>query len=150
MPPADSPVFAELPAEDCAALLARNNVGRLAFTFGDHVDIEPIHYVFREGRVFFRTAPGSKLTALLHHPWVALEVDEIEGLFDWKSVVVHGTVYLLTDTATEEERKAHAEALRALRALVPGTFAGDDPVPFRDVVVEMTVNRVSGRAARSA
>lgn len=57
----------------------RNRVGRLAFSFRDRVDIEPLHYVFRGGWLYGRPSPGSKLQTLRHNPWVAFEVDEIDG-----------------------------------------------------------------------
>ena len=36
------PVFYELPRGEALQLLANHHVGRLAFTFRDRVDIEPI------------------------------------------------------------------------------------------------------------
>ena len=57
---------------------SRAHVGRLAFTFHDRVDIEPISHVYSEGWVYARTSPGTKLTTVKHHPWVAFEVDEVQ------------------------------------------------------------------------
>lgn len=140
--------FAELTREDCFALLARQRVGRLAFARKERVDIVPIHYVFRDGRIFFRTAPGTKLLNLAHRPWVALEVDEIDSMSDWRSVVVHGTAYRLEPDGPEVTKRAYADALRALRDVFPATLTDADPVPFRDVVVEITLDSVTGRASR--
>ena len=67
---------------ECLALLARNQVGRLAFTFHDRVDIQPLHYVYEAGWIYGRTSQGTKLATLAHHQWVAFEVDEVEGLFE--------------------------------------------------------------------
>lgn len=147
--PIGAPTFFELSREECDALLARQYVARLAFTFQDRVDVEPIHYVYANGKLNFRTGPGSKLTVLTHHPWVALEVDEISALFDWRSVVVHGTVYALTDSGTDEERGAYHEAVRALRQLVPTAFTPTDPTPSRGVVLQLYIDRVVGRGART-
>jgi hypothetical protein len=144
------PAFSDLSRDECDALLARHHVGRLAFTFRDRVDIEPIHYVFRDGRIFFRTAPGSKLAMLMRHPWVAFEVDEVAGMFDWQSVVVHGTVYTLKPEGTDAEKAAYRDAVRALRRVVPETLRAADPVPFRDIVVELAIDRVTGRSARES
>jgi nitroimidazol reductase NimA-like FMN-containing flavoprotein (pyridoxamine 5'-phosphate oxidase superfamily) len=130
-------------------MLARHSVGRLAYTFHDRVDVEPIGYVYAKGGLVFRTAPGSKLETLAHHPWVALEIDQLEGLFDWRSVVVHGTVYTLQETGTEEQVRAYRAAVKSLRRLIPHTLGKKDPVPFRSVVMKLHVDRVSGRRARS-
>jgi nitroimidazol reductase NimA-like FMN-containing flavoprotein (pyridoxamine 5'-phosphate oxidase superfamily) len=130
-------------------MLARHSVGRMAYTFHDRVDVEPIGYVYADGGLVFRTAPGSKLETLAHHPWVALEIDEVEGMFDWRSVVVHGTTYILHETGNEAELRAYLAAVTALRRLVPATFDDGDPVPFRSVVLKLHIDRMTGRAARS-
>lgn len=144
-----APSFRALAPEECRALLARHRVGRLAYTFHDHVDVVPINYVRVGGAIVFRTAAGSKLHTLAHHPWVALEVDEVEGLFDWQSVVAHGTVYVLDENGSPAQARAYRAAVRALQDLVPATLAAGDPVPFRNVVAKLHVDRMTGRAARS-
>ena len=58
------PEFFEPAREEAVALLGRHHVGRLAFTFHDRVDIEPISYVFADGHLWGRTAPGTKLTTI--------------------------------------------------------------------------------------
>lgn len=139
-----SPSIRELPADVARALLARHHVGRLAFTFNDRVDIQPIHFVVAHGRIFFRTSEGSKLTSLRHHPWVALEVDEVDGLFDWRSAVAYGTVYELQREGDETNRIAFRVALTALRTLTPA-LRDYDPAPHRDVILELAIDRVTGR-----
>lgn len=143
------PSFRVLGKAECEAMLARHHVGRLAYSFHDRVDIEPIGYVYARGALVFRTAPGFKLEALAHRPWVALEIDEVEGPFDWRSVVVYGTAYVLGAKGSDAEVRAYRAAVGSLRRLVPGTFRKSDPVPFRSVVVKLYVDRVAGRAARS-
>jgi hypothetical protein len=130
-------------------MLARHTVGRIAYTFRDRVDVEPIGFVYADGALVFRTAAGSKIETLAHHPWVALEIDEVEGVFDWRSVVVHGTTYVLRETGNEAELRAYLAAVTALRRLVPATFDDGDPVPFRSVVVKLHIDHITGRAARS-
>jgi hypothetical protein len=98
------PQFRELTPAQSTMILARHNVGRIAFTFHDRVGIEPIHYVYQNGILYGRTSHGSKLDVLAHHPWVAFEVDEVEGLFDWRSVAVQGTF----DRAREDGSPANA------------------------------------------
>jgi len=36
----------DLERSEIEMIVSRNNVGRLAFTFHDRVDIEPIHYIY--------------------------------------------------------------------------------------------------------
>jgi nitroimidazol reductase NimA-like FMN-containing flavoprotein (pyridoxamine 5'-phosphate oxidase superfamily) len=143
------PVFRQLERAECEAILARNRVGRVAFTFHDRVDIEPIHYAYRDAWIHCRTSVGTKLTTIAHHRWVAFEVDEFEGgsLFDWSSVVVHGAAYLMSPEGTPEERQAYERALALLRELLPRTLAADDPVPWRGVLLRIHADEITGRAA---
>lgn len=145
---ATAPSFRELTRDECDALLARNHVGRVAFTFHDRVDIEPVHYVFADGWLHGRTAPGGKVAVLRHHPWVAVEVDEVKGLFDWRSVVVHGSVYIPDPEGSPSDREAHAATLAHLRKLVPDTLSPSDPAPTRLLLFRIHVDSVTGRAAQ--
>lgn len=144
--PASEPHFRELTSAECHALLARQNVGRLAFTQHDRVDIEPINYVSNGEWLFGRTSAGTKLTTLLHHPWCAFETDEVRGLFDWDSVVVKGTFYLLD--ADESAPDTYQRAHELLQKLVPGTFSARDPVPRRIILFGIYMHEISGRSAR--
>jgi uncharacterized protein len=147
--PKRKPSFGDLSPGECRALLARHHVGRLAYTFHDRVDVEPINYVYSRRSLVFRTAPGAKLETIAHHPWVALEIDEVDGPFDWRSVVVHGTAYILRPSRNPADSRSHAAAVKSLRRLLPETFRRGDPVPFRWVVVKLHIDRMTGRFART-
>jgi uncharacterized protein len=148
--PTASPVFSTLDDEDARSLLRRNRVGRIAFSFHDRVDVEPVHYVFDEQWLFGRTSPGSKLSVVRHNPWVAFEVDEPSDTFDWQSVVVHGTVYVLEPDGPPSTTHAWARAMELLQEVVPGSGTADDPVPHRTVVFGIHVDEIIGRAATTA
>jgi uncharacterized protein len=142
------PRIRELTRGEMEALLARNNVGRIAYAFHDRVDIEPISYVYSNGWVYCRTSHGVKFDTMEHHRWVAFEVDEVTGVFDWQSVVVRGATYVLKPDSPEDERKSFTPGLALLRRLVPGTLEGNDPVPFRYVVFRIHLDEVTGREAK--
>src|SRR5881227_630065 len=144
-----TPSFRELTREECDEILARNHVGRVAFTFHDRVDIEPVHYVYADGWLHGRTAPGAKLAVLRHHPWVAFEVDEVEGLFDWRSVVVHGVVDLPDAEGSAQEREAYERTLAHVRKLVPEALSATDPTPMRYLAFRIHVDDATGRAAEA-
>ena len=74
---------------ECWALLRQQEVGRLAVVVDGCPEIFPVNYVVDHGTVVFRTAEGSKLTALVTEKRVAFEIDgEADG--DAFSVVVKG------------------------------------------------------------
>ena len=142
-----APEFRTLGPEECEQILSRHHVARLAYSFHDRVDIEPVNYVYDRGSMFGRTSPGSKLTTLSHNHWMAAEIDEINGLFDWRSVVVHGALYTVTPDVPGSEAAAWARGVELLRTLVPETGTTDDPVRFRSVIFQIRVDTLTGRAA---
>jgi hypothetical protein len=143
----EAPSFRELSRTESDEVLQRNRVGRLAFSFHDRVDIEPVNYVYADGWLHGRTSPGTKLATLRHHPWVAFEVDEVDGPNDWRSVVVHGVVHLPDADGSPSDRAAHAATLALIRQLVPRALEHGDPTPSRQVLFRIHADDVSGRAA---
>lgn len=142
------PIFSDLDERQCNAILDENRVGRIAYAFHEQVEIAPIHYVRRGKWLYGRTAPGTKLTTLSHAPWVAFEVDEIEGMFEWRSVVVHGAFYALKPGGTSYDVGAWETGIEALRDMLPQTFKHTDPIPFRMVMFRISIDRMTGRSAR--
>jgi len=141
--------FRELAEPECRALLSRHHVGRMAYTFRDRVDIAPIHYYFDDGWLYGRTALGRKLEIVKHNRWVAFQVDEVDGPFDWRSVVVKGGLYLLRPDGSEEEVLLHAHALKLMRAVTPEALTAEDPAPGRENLFRIHLDEVSGRSSSS-
>ena len=144
------PEFFELPSSEAAALLERNHVGRLAFTFHDRVDIEPISYVYEDRYVYARTSPGTKLTTVRHHPWVAFQVDEVEGRYDWESVTIRGTLYFLEPAGGDRDREAYDHAVELLRTVDAEVLTSGDAAPHRTQLFRIFADEVTGRGARTA
>ncbi len=145
-----TPRFTTLSHGECEAFLARHHVGRLAFSHRDRVDIEPLHYVYAQGWLYGRTTAGAKLETVERNRWVAFEVDEVQGLFEWTSVVVKGSVYLVTPGPAPGQQEAYDAALRHLRTLVPKALKPGDPTPDRDVLFRVHVDELHGRRAQPA
>jgi nitroimidazol reductase NimA-like FMN-containing flavoprotein (pyridoxamine 5'-phosphate oxidase superfamily) len=109
----------ELSREDCLALLAANNFGRLAVNIGKGAPVvRPVNYVFDEPSqsVVFRTAPGSKLHALLRSTDAAFEIDSVDERTrtGW-SVIIRG----VTEEVTNPSEVRRLDGL-GLEPWVPG------------------------------
>lgn len=141
------PVISPLRGDEMLALLARNHVGRLAFSLHDRVDVEPIHYVSDPPWIFGRTSVGAKVLTLAHNQWCAFEVDEVRGLFDWQSVVIKGP---FSPRGSPFASWDFDRALAALRRLIPNTLADDDPTPGRDILFGIHASEMSGRCSASS
>ena len=144
MPNHVKPIIRVLKGNEAQALLARNHVGRIAFSQKDRVDVEPIHYVYEAPWIYGRTSAGAKLLTLAHNQWCAFETDEVRGLFDWESVVVKGPFSPQDSPFASWD---YDRAVAALRRLIPATLTDADPTPQRDIVFGLHASEISGRSS---
>lgn len=146
---APSTTFRDLSEIEMRRLLEDHQVGRLAFSFHDRVDIRPLNYKYADGWLFGRTSPGDKLLTIEHNQWVAFAVDRLSGPFDWESVVVHGTFHRLDPEGSVHDRRLYQRGVEAVRAVFNPAFGPLDPVPFRTEVFGISINSMTGRACSS-
>lgn len=140
--------FRELPRDEIEEMLLRNKVGRLAISFHDRVDVQPIHYVYERGWVYGRTSEGDKISSLTRNQWVAFEVDEVNDLFDWRSIVIHGSFWILHPRGSPRAEEVWAKAAELVGKIVPGALTENDPVGFRQTLFRIAVSDVRGREAK--
>lgn len=123
-----------LGGEECAELLRRHRLGRVALSHEGHPTIFPVNYLYDGTSLVIRTAPGIKLDEAPFSS-VAFEIDDAEpsGQWGW-SVLVEGPCSDVT-TAIDEL----SEHLRELpvQPWVPGE---------RQHWLKITARRISGRA----
>lgn len=127
--PDDEPVLV-LDDERSWKLLTHTRHARVAFQGDDRLEIFPVNILTEQPVVYFRTAPGSKLTAAEQGVEVALEADGMLPDQGW-SVVARGTAREITDE--EEIRRVR---LLGLSPWVP---------TFKDHIVAVEVTEISGR-----
>lgn len=96
---------------ECLELLAATDVGRIAVVEAGHPVIFPVNYAMDGEHVVFRTAPGTKLDAVVRGAPVSFEIDWTDGTTRaaW-SVVVTGWAREIE--VPEELRRAEALALQ--------------------------------------
>ncbi|MQA92742.1 MAG: hypothetical protein GEU90_21390 [Gemmatimonas sp.] len=150
MEPSGRPSFRDLEESECFEILSRNHVGRVAYARKSAIDVEPVHYVYSDGWIYGRTSEGKKIEMTGYSWWpVAFEVDEVEDLFRWRSVVVHGGFYTMPSKGVEWEIEEWKKGVELLRTLIPETFKKDDPVPSRTIVFRIAVQEIRGKEAHS-
>ena len=140
--------FRDLSRDEIEAMLLRNRVGRLAFSLHDRVDIQPIHYIYERGWLYGRTSEGDKISALTHNQWVAFEVDEVTDLFDWRSIVIHGSFWIMHPRGSPRAEELWTKAAELVSKIVPGALTESDPVVFRQILFRIAVSDVRGREAK--
>lgn len=140
--------FRELPRAEIEEMLLRNKVGRLAFSFHDRVDVQPIHYIYERGWLYGRTSEGNKIASLTQNQWVALEIDEVNDVFDWRSIVIHGSFWILHPRGSPRAEEVWVKAAELVSKIVPGALTEYDPVGFRQTLFRIAVSDVRGREAK--
>jgi nitroimidazol reductase NimA-like FMN-containing flavoprotein (pyridoxamine 5'-phosphate oxidase superfamily) len=138
----------DLSREETEAIIQRNRVGRLAFSFHDRVDIQPIHYIYEHGWLYGRTSEGDKISALKHNQWIAFEIDEVADVFDWRSVVIHGSFWIIHPRGSPRAEELWTKAAELVAKVVPGALTDTDPVAFRHTLFRIAVGDACGREAK--
>lgn len=84
--------FSRLDADECWALIAECEVGRVAWASSEGISVVPVNFRVVDGVIVFHTTPESFLAALEQSTDVAFQVDEIdpETATGW-TVLVRGT-----------------------------------------------------------
>ncbi len=125
-------------------VLSRNHVGRIAFVGDGRIELIPVHYVYSNGVVVGRTSAGTRRALGAPVPDVVFEVDEPESLFDWRSVIVRGSIDFMAPDLPSD-RGAYLRAVRVFQTLLPDAFTERDPMPSRRVMFVIHPNEMTGR-----
>ena len=100
----------DMPLIGCDRHLRTETIGRVAVMVDGHPEIFPVNYAVDErGDIYFRTDPGTKLSAVATAPTIAFEIDgfDEDNELGW-SVLAVGPARWLTSPA----QIAHVRTLR--------------------------------------
>jgi len=95
-------MLGELSEKQVDELLTRNVTGRLGCCYRGTVYVVPVNYVYKNGIIYAHSSPGKKISVMRKNPRVCFEVDEIESIFRWKSVIVSGVFEEITDISEQQ------------------------------------------------
>ena len=78
--------------KDCIQILNNNYIAHLAYIYNNAPFIIPITYYFdqNENIIISYSDEGHKINALRINPFVALQLDEINSINNWKSIQIIG------------------------------------------------------------
>lgn len=116
--------------EESWTYLATASIGRIAIATDDGIDIFPVNFTTHDRKIYFRSAPGSKLMELTERPDVTFEADGSGRSRKW-SVVVKGSAERLNDD--DEILSSGVAALETVSPTVKNNF------------VRITPRTISGR-----
>lgn len=144
-------MLGKLTSEQCEQILSSEVVGRIGCYADREINIVPITYVFDKGFIYAQSKEGNKIDMMRKNPKVCFQVDRIDNMANWRSVIGWG-VY--EELKTREEQEA---ALRILRerlsplttsdSVRPSQFANPHEVrrERRPVLYRIALEKLSGR-----
>lgn len=139
-------------SNDEAYELVKNGVyGRLGCHANGETYVVPISYAYKDNALYFHTQEGKKVNMMRINPSVCFHVDELQDIFDWRSVIIQGQFKELEG----EERTSGLKILldREVPVLPPSTMKLAKDWPFttggydaiKGVVFKIEINELSGR-----
>ena len=136
-------MISTLSPEESYTLLRGSRIARLGCLDGAGPYVVPVNYVFDGESLYVHSLPGRKIAAMRENPRVCIQVDEIRGDFDWRSVIAFGVYEELNDL------DARAHALGLLLSIFPHltpveSLLAGDAAPPSIIVFRIRVERVSG------
>jgi uncharacterized protein len=116
-------VLGELTSEEIDQVLHSEAVGRLGcYAFGRPY-VVPITYAYDGVAVYAHSREGLKLRMMRSYPNVCFEVDRMDGLSNWKSVIAMGT---FSELQAKEAELAMEILRRRFAPLVPSATSVPD------------------------
>lgn len=144
-----------LTEQEIEDVLLRNVTGRIGCNDGQRTYVVPVSYVYNNKYVIAHSREGLKIDIMRKYPRVCFEVDEMQDLVNWRSVIAWGQYEEVTD---ERERYYAMKFLvsRLLHLQVSETArlphaAGDDhayenrPEVLRPIVYRIRLEERTGR-----
>ena len=142
----------ELSRAECADVLGRATVGRIACVRDAHPYVVPVHIAFDGHSLYGFATLGQKIEWMRVNPLVCVEVEEIEGSRHWTTVLAFGRYEELSKATEHQAARDRAVALLTPRGAfwLPGAarFTGHEhgtPILYR-----IAVDRMTGRRATTS
>ncbi|MEQ7801953.1 pyridoxamine 5'-phosphate oxidase family protein [Pedobacter sp. ASV1-7] len=84
-------MLGELNKKEIIEFLESKFMGRLGCHLDGETYIVPINYIYQNNAIYAHSGEGKKIEMLRANPQVCFQVDEIDNMFKWKSVILWGT-----------------------------------------------------------
>jgi nitroimidazol reductase NimA-like FMN-containing flavoprotein (pyridoxamine 5'-phosphate oxidase superfamily) len=138
-----------LTPQECASILERATLGRLACVRDAEPYIVPIHVAFDGYHLYGLSIVGRKIEWMRANPRVCVEVDEIAAPGAWSTVLVYGAYEELTrDEDASARRWAEQLLVPRARYWMPALAKTPTTEHVSPVVYRIRIGHMTGRAMR--
>lgn len=84
-------MLGEMTSEQIEQLLRTEMIGRVGCYSDGKVYIVPVTYAYDGNYIYAHSSEGRKVRMMREHPRVCFEVENVESMANWRTVVVDGT-----------------------------------------------------------
>lgn len=96
-------MLGKLTMPEIERLLSKEVVGRIGCTDGEKVYVVPISYAYDGEYVYCHSREGLKVEMMRKNPAVCFEVDHMQNMANWQSVIAHGKFEELKDLSSKKD-----------------------------------------------
>jgi uncharacterized protein len=145
-------MLGELKRDEIEQFLMRTNIGRIGCYAEGRVYVVPITYAYDGECVYAHSADGLKIRTMRANPHVCFEVEHIEDLAHWSTVVAWGAYEELSGASEERAAKLLLSLLGSFRtsatALRHPRFHGIAQESARTTLFRIRLTEKTGRFER--
>ena len=96
-------MLGKLTMPEIERLLSKEVVGRIGCTDGEKVYVVPVSYAYDGEYIYCHAREGLKVDMMRKHPIVCFEVDHLQNMANWQSVIANGRFEELKDLALKKD-----------------------------------------------
>jgi len=145
-------MFGKLSSAQIEKLIVGNVIGRLGCHADGKTYVVPISYAYDGQFIYVRTFEGLKVSMMRKNPNVCFQIDEMENMANWKSVVAWG---IYEELKNEKERNEGLGKL--ISRMLPGIssetvklspqwpFPTNDFSKIRGIIFRIRITEKTGR-----
>ena len=145
----------DLKTNEGLRILRNNYVGHLAFIAQNKPFTVPITYYFdsKDNSIISYSGNGHKIEAMRKNHFVSLQVDEVQSVHNWESVLVHGIFEELNGDDAKKKLHLFADGVKSIihskerkevefiNEFSSKRYSGEHSIVYRINILEITGKR---------
>lgn len=149
-------MFGKLKKDEIEDVLTHQIIGRIGCNAYNTTYIVPISYAYDGDFVYCHTYEGLKIVMMRTNPNVCFEVDTMENMANWKSVIAWGIFEELTESDIQKKaiqklynRRVPGIPSKTLQLSPQWPFPPVDPEHVKGVIFRIKLYEKTGRFEKS-
>lgn len=125
-------------------VLQAQSLGRIGCYADEKIYVVPVTYVYKDGFIYAHSKEGMKVKMMRKHPRVCFQVDVMENMTNWRSVILWGEY---EELKSEKEQQAGMKIMmdRLTPFITSETVRASDSFSHPPDVVEKVLKAVAYR-----